>query len=59
MLTRVYLTLSTLAIGLYGLATVRGWEFVSYGKETVQQSTARHQSGGHRSLWISSFRGGK
>ena len=59
MLTKVYAALGTTVLGLYSAAGVLGWEAGTPSRETPQQSTARHQSGGHRALWISSYRGGK
>ena len=40
-------------------AGLLGWEVGTPSRETPQQSTARHAAGGHRALWISSYRGGK
>lgn len=45
-------------LGLYGLATALGWE-AGWSREDPAKATARHASGGHRSVWISSYRGGK
>ena len=59
MFARVYLLLGTALLGLYATASFMGWELGGYGRETAQQSTARHQSGGHRSGWVSGYRGGK
>lgn len=59
MLNKFYIVFGSLAIGMYGLATLRGWEMVNYKSETAQQSASRHLTGGHRSHWISGFRGGK
>jgi hypothetical protein len=56
---RTYLLLGTALLGLYGTASFMGWELGGYGRETPQQSTARHASGGHRSGWIFGYRGGK
>jgi hypothetical protein len=59
MFARLYLLFGTCLLGLYGGASYMGWEFGGYGRETAEQSTARHASGGHRSTWISGYRGGK
>jgi hypothetical protein len=59
MLARLYLLLGTCLLGLYSAASFLGWEVGGYARETAQQSTARHQSGGHRSGWVSGYRGGK
>lgn len=59
MLNKLYAAFAAGVIGLYGVSTFRGWEFFNYGRETPQESTARHLSGGHRSFWIAGFRGGK
>ena len=55
----LYLILGTGVLGSYATATMMGWEPGTLGRETAQQSTARHAAGGHRSAWISSYRGGK
>ena len=59
MLARLYLLFGTCLLGLYGGASYLGWELGGYARETAQQSTARHASGGHRSTWVSGYRGGK
>jgi hypothetical protein len=59
MLARLYLLYGTCLLGLYGGAAALGWEPGGYARETAQQSTARHASGGHRSGWVSGYRGGK
>lgn len=59
MFARVYLLLGTSLLGLYTTASYMGWELGGYARETQQQSTARHSSGGHRSVWVSGYRGGK
>ena len=59
MLTKLYLLLGTGLLGLYTTASFMGWESGTPARETAQQATARHASGGHRFLWISSYRGGK
>lgn len=59
MMTKVYAALGSAMLGLYGTAGFLGWEVGTPARETQQQSTARHASGGHRALWISSYRGGK
>ena len=60
MLNKLYLMLGDSGIlGLYTTASFMGWEAGTMGRETPEQSTARHASGGHRALWISSYRGGK
>ncbi len=59
MITRVYLLLGVALLGLYTTAAFTGWEAGGFGRETAAQSTARHSSGGHRSVWISGYRGGK
>lgn len=59
MLSKLYLMLGTGLLGLYTTSAFMGWEVGSPARETAQQSTARHASGGHRALWISSYRGGK
>ena len=59
MLTKLYLLLGSGLLGLYTTASFMGWEAGTPARETAQQSTARHASGGHRALWISSYRGGK
>jgi len=59
MLNKLYLMLGTSLLGLYGTASFMGWEAGTLARESAQQSTARHASGGHRSGWISSYRGGK
>ena len=46
-------------LAYYGMASFFGWEVGTMSRESAQQSTARHASGGHRSVWISSYRGGK
>lgn len=59
MIQKLYLALGTVLLGVYGTAAYMGWEAGGLGRETAAQSTARHASGGHRSTWISSYRGGK
>ncbi|MCZ2342680.1 MAG: hypothetical protein LC104_12955 [Bacteroidales bacterium] len=59
MLNKLYLVGGSVVLMLYGWAAIRGWEPASYAAETPQQSQARHLSGGHRSHWISGYRGGK
>jgi hypothetical protein len=59
MFARLYLLLGTCLLGAYSASSFMGWELGGYGRETAQQSTARHSSGGHRSVWISGYRGGK
>ena len=59
MLSKLYLLFGTGLLGIYTTASFMGWEPGSPARETAQQSTARHASGGHRALWISSYRGGK
>jgi hypothetical protein len=59
MLSKLYLALGTGVLGLYSTAAYMGWEVGTPGRETPEQSTARHAAGGHRSAWISSYRGGK
>ena len=59
MLIKAYAVLAGGLLALYGTAAFFGWEVGTLGRETTQQSTARHASGGHRSVWISSYRGGK
>jgi hypothetical protein len=55
----MYLLLGGGTLGLYTTAAVMGWEPGTLSRETAQQSTARRASGGHRFIWISSYRGGK
>ena len=55
----IYLALGAGVLGLYTAAAALGWEPGTLARETAQQSTARHAAGGHRSVWISSYRGGK
>ena len=59
MMHKLYLMLGTGVLGLYTTAAFMGWEAGTLSRETAAQSTARHAAGGHRSLWISSYRGGK
>ena len=59
MLIKGYSLLAGGLLALYTTAGIFGWEIGTFGRESVQQSTARHASGGHRSVWISSYRGGK
>ena len=59
MINKLYLMLGTGLLGLYTTAAFMGWEAGTLARESAQQSTARHASGGHRSTWISSYRGGK
>jgi hypothetical protein len=55
----LYMMLGGGVLGLYTTAAALGWEPGTLARETAQQSTARHAGGGHRSIWISSFRSGK
>jgi len=59
MLSKLYLLFGTAVLGLYSTASFMGWETGTMARETSQQSTARHAAGGHRSIWISSYMGGK
>ncbi|HEY3788206.1 MAG TPA: hypothetical protein VGL71_05085 [Urbifossiella sp.] len=59
MLNKLYLLLGASLLGLYTTASFMGWEIGTPARETAQQSTARHASGGFRGFWITSFRGGK
>lgn len=59
MLTKVYAALGSAALGLYTAAGLLGWQVGTPSRETPQESTARHATGGHRAAWISSYRGGK
>lgn len=59
MLTKFYGGLGTFVLGLYATAGVMGWEPGGYGRETAEQSKARHAAGGHRAGFYSIFRGGK
>jgi hypothetical protein len=59
MFNKLYLLLGTGMLGLYTTSAFMGWEIGTPSRETAQQSTVRHASGGHRALWISSYRGGK
>jgi len=59
MLTKIYLAVGTALLGLYTAASLLGWEIGTPGRETPQQSAARHAAGGSRVIWISSYRGGK
>jgi hypothetical protein len=59
MLSKLYLLFGTGLLGLYTTASFMGWEIGSPSRETAQQTTARHASGGHRALWITGFHGGK
>lgn len=59
MLSKVYAAISAGLLGLYATSTLMGWAFTTYSRESQQESTARHQSGGHRSAWIHGYRGGK
>jgi hypothetical protein len=54
----MYLVLGGGTLGLYSTAALTGWEPGTLARETAQQSTARHAGGGHRSVWIHSYRGG-
>jgi len=58
-LNKLYLLVGTAVLGLYTTAAFLGWEPGTLSRETAAQSTARHAAGGHRSGWISSYRGGK
>jgi hypothetical protein len=59
MLSKLYLALGAGLLGLYTTASFMGWEVGTPSRETPQQAAARQASGGHRFLWISSYRGGK
>lgn len=59
MLNKVYAGLCAAMIAIYVTASWQGWELNWYGRETPQESSARHLAGGHRSFWIAGFRGGK
>jgi hypothetical protein len=59
MMNKLYLLLGTAVLGLYATAAFMGWEAGTLSRETAAQSAARHASGGHRSIWITSYRGGK
>ena len=59
MMNKLYLLLGTGLLGLYGTAAFMGWEPGTRGRESAAQSTQRHASGGHRSIWIMGYRGGK
>lgn len=59
MLGKLYLLFGAAVLGLYCTAAFMGWEVGGYGRETAQQAAQRHAAGGHRSVWISSYRAGK
>lgn len=59
MFLKFYGSLAAACLAFYGAAGFFGWEVGGFGRETAQQSVARHASGGHRSVWIHSYRGGK
>ena len=59
MLIKAYTVLAGGCLAYYAVAAFFGWEIGTMSRESTQQSTARHASGGHRSVWISSYRGGK
>ena len=59
MINKLYLLFGTALLGLYTTAAFRGWEVGGLARESAAASTARHASGGHRSVWITSYRGGK
>jgi hypothetical protein len=58
-LGRIYGILGSAIVLLYALVLLFGWEFDTLARESPQQASARHHSGGHRSGWIWSYRGGK
>lgn len=64
MIRPIYAVIASGLLGLYGAASVLGWEAGGYSRETAAQASARQQAGGHRAhssgSWLgSSFRGGK
>lgn len=60
MLARIYLITGLMAIGLYVLVTVMGWEF-GHPARHVASADVRRTPGGYRSfhVWHSGYRGGK
>jgi hypothetical protein len=56
---KLYLVFGTGLLAFYGATGWMGWEVGSPGRESAQAAAARHASGGHRAVWINSYRGGK
>ena len=59
MLNKIYLVFGTALLTFYGATGLMGWEIGSPGRESAEAAKARHTAGGYRSVWISSYRGGK
>jgi hypothetical protein len=59
MLNRLYLFFGVACLAFYGISGFMGWEYFGYGRESPEQAQARHVAGGTRSVWISSYHGGK
>jgi hypothetical protein len=59
MMNKLYLLVGVAVLGVYTAGTFLGWEVGGYGRESAAASTARHASGGHRSVWIMGYLGGK
>ena len=53
------LAFGTALLAFYAATGLMGWEVGAPGRESAQAAAARHASGGSRSVWISSYRGGK
>ena len=60
MLTKVYVGVCVLVLGIYSLAAFKGWEFGTEKREVVP-ADVRQSPGGYRSFhfWHSGFHGGK
>lgn len=61
MLTRIYIVISAIAVIVYALVAVSGYEFGSPQRKMMQPSTGRSAgwARGGTSFWHSGFRGGK
>ncbi len=57
-LVRIYAGVTALALVVYLLAGVMGWDFKSSERDRVPGSV-RNSPGGYRSFWIVGYRGGK
>ncbi|HWX42257.1 MAG TPA: hypothetical protein VN345_13995 [Blastocatellia bacterium] len=60
MLTKLYMLVGVAVIGLYGMASFRGWELGNPERQVVP-ADVRQSPGGYRSFhfWHSGFHGGK
>ena len=59
MMSKVYLLIGAAVLGLYGAAAFLGWDAGGYARQSAAAASQRHATGGHRSIWILGYRGGK